>query len=175
MSDRNVYLSDGGDNCLADICTRLRDSRKRLGLTLNELEKVSGGKWRASIVGAYERGTRRISLESAIELAHFYGVPFDVLVRSPGSSGTESIVRNGDTVLDLRAISQLVSFDPTFTGIVATYVRSILRSRDDWNGEVLSIRQSDVTSISLVLGLSETSLQKGLQSRNLLFRAPNLL
>ncbi|MEY3034020.1 MAG: hypothetical protein RLZ86_642, partial [Actinomycetota bacterium] len=41
---------------------RLRAIRKQKKLSLHELDDVSNGEFKASVVGAYERGERAISL-----------------------------------------------------------------------------------------------------------------
>lgn len=54
-------------------CGFLRTIRCQEGLTLPEVEEKSGGRWKASVVGAYERGYRRLTVQQADELLAFYG------------------------------------------------------------------------------------------------------
>jgi transcriptional regulator with XRE-family HTH domain len=52
----------------------IRSVRQARGLTLKQLERRSGGRFRASSVGSYERGERGISLERFVELCAAYAV-----------------------------------------------------------------------------------------------------
>src|SRR2546426_5529021 len=56
---------------------RLRAIRKQKGLSLQEVEASSQEEFKASVLGAYERGERSISVPRLQRLARFYGVPVD--------------------------------------------------------------------------------------------------
>jgi transcriptional regulator with XRE-family HTH domain len=58
---------------------RLRTIRKSKGWSLQDLEHRSNGKWKAVVVGSYERADRAISLKKAISLMQFYQVPITEL------------------------------------------------------------------------------------------------
>jgi transcriptional regulator with XRE-family HTH domain len=47
----------------------LRQARRSCGLTIRDLDGVSGGRFKASAVGSYERGERDISVRRLCELA----------------------------------------------------------------------------------------------------------
>lgn len=53
----------------------LREVRHSLGMSLDEVERKSDGRWRASVVGSYERAQRRAHWVTVVELAEWYGVP----------------------------------------------------------------------------------------------------
>ena len=53
---------------------RLRSVRKRRRLTLGDVEAVSGGEFRISVLGAYERGARGVQVHRLLRLAEIYGV-----------------------------------------------------------------------------------------------------
>lgn len=72
MTTATLYLRTLG--------TRLRAVRNQLNLSLMEVEQKSLGRWKASVIGSYERGDRGIPVERLIELAAFYGVPAGVLL-----------------------------------------------------------------------------------------------
>src|ERR1700743_2511222 len=71
---------------------RLRAIRAQQHLSLHGVERKSGGRWKAVVVGSYERGDRAVSVQRLAELAGFYGVPVSELlpkdqapaIRSPG-------------------------------------------------------------------------------------------
>ena len=75
---------------------RLRSIRQQKNLSLNEAETQSQEEFKASVLGAYERGERAISVPRLERLAKFYGVTIDQLLprdpmrvedNQPGASG----------------------------------------------------------------------------------------
>ena len=67
--------------------TRLRAIRRQKRLSLQDVEATSGQEFKASVLGAYERGERAISVPRLQRLARFYRVPVDQLL--PGDDGPE--------------------------------------------------------------------------------------
>src|SRR3954463_335381 len=59
---------------------RLRLIRKQKGLSLQDVEASSTQEFKASVLGAYERGERAISVPRLQRLARFYAVPVDQLL-----------------------------------------------------------------------------------------------
>ena len=59
---------------------RLRAIRTQQHLSLHGVERKSGGKWKAVVVGSYERGDRSVTVAKLAELAEFYGVPVSELL-----------------------------------------------------------------------------------------------
>lgn len=53
---------------------RLRAARRQRGWSLGELESYTGGEFKASVVGAYERGERALSVQRLVRLAEVYAV-----------------------------------------------------------------------------------------------------
>src|SRR4051812_24104204 len=69
---------------------RLRVIRRQKGLSLHDVEARSGEEFKASVLGAYERGERAISVPRLLRLAQLYRVPPDQLLpRTPSSSDAE--------------------------------------------------------------------------------------
>src|SRR5258707_9121448 len=54
---------------------KLRAIRTQQGLSLHGVEEKSQGRWKAVVVGSYERGDRAVTVQRLAELAAFYGVP----------------------------------------------------------------------------------------------------
>ena len=54
---------------------RLRAIRTQQGLSLHGVEEKSEGRWKAVVVGSYERGDRAVTVQRLAELADFYAVP----------------------------------------------------------------------------------------------------
>src|SRR3984885_3423530 len=79
---------------------RLRAMRKQMRLSLQAVEAMSDQEFKASVLGAYERGERAISVPRLQRLAKLYDVPVDQLLPPDdatmtrwGASGTtEEIV-----------------------------------------------------------------------------------
>jgi transcriptional regulator with XRE-family HTH domain len=61
---------------------RLRAIRVQQGLSLHGVEDKSQGRWKAVVVGSYERGDRAVTALRLSELAAFYRVPVSELRNS---------------------------------------------------------------------------------------------
>ena len=59
---------------------RLRSIRRQKRLSLQDVEATSAQEFKASVLGAYERGERAISVPRLQRLARFYNVPVDQLL-----------------------------------------------------------------------------------------------
>ncbi len=129
---------------------RLRAIRGQKGLSLQQVEELSGQEFKASVVGAYERGERSLSLPRMQRLAEFYGVPVDQLLppsdRSPGQ-GT-ALPAGGGVVIDLTAIDELAGPNAL---VVERFIRAIQLMRQDFNGKGLTIRHADLELLSRIL------------------------
>ncbi|MGH9187427.1 MAG: helix-turn-helix domain-containing protein, partial [Acidimicrobiales bacterium] len=66
---------------------RLRAIRRQKGLSLQDVELESSEEFKASVLGAYERGERAISVPRLQRLARFYAVPVDQLLPSSEDNG----------------------------------------------------------------------------------------
>jgi transcriptional regulator with XRE-family HTH domain len=138
-----------------EVGRRLRAVRKARQLSLDEVERKSGGRWSASAIGAYERGFRNLSLPRLRELAGFYGVPMGVLLGEPDQA--ESTSPAPKVVLDLEVLGSVPEAAP-----MSRYLRTIILERGDFNGRVLSVRRDDVRALCAIQHLSEHDLFKRL-------------
>ena len=135
-----------------EVGQRLRAVRRARELSLDDVERTSGGRWSASAVGAYERGFRNLSLPRLRELADFYTVPMGVLLgEDDGQSRTSGQVVK--VVLDLEALGHIVDAEP-----VVRYLRTIIIERGDFNGRMLSIRRDDIRALCAILHAGEHEL-----------------
>src|SRR5207245_8870976 len=64
----------------ARVGERLRAIRRQKGLSLHDVEARSNLEFKASVLGAYERGERAISVPRLLRLAEIYEVPADQLL-----------------------------------------------------------------------------------------------
>lgn len=133
----------------SEVGQRLRSVRRARGLSLDDVERQSGGQWSASAVGAYERGFRNLSLPRLRDLAMFYEVPMGVLL---GEDDGSDPARPTRLVLDLTALQQAPEADA-----VLRYLRSIILERGDYNGRILTIRRDDLRAISSLLRTDEAA------------------
>src|SRR5450755_1612068 len=73
---------------------RLRIARRDRGFALNDVEELSGREFKASVVGAYERGERTITVSRLIRLAELYDLSPQDLLR--GLNRVELDLREAD-------------------------------------------------------------------------------
>ena len=151
---------------IEEIAHAIKAVRKSKGLTLKEVEEKSGGVWKAVVIGSYERCDRALSVKKAVNLANFYQVPLDELLGL--NSNTRSAPREKIT-LDLRTSTNPISNESDEIAI-RNFVTLICARRRYWNGEVLSIRNSDLTTIALLINRDEATAFDWLQSRNYLLQ-----
>ena len=128
---------------------KLRLIRKSKGWSLQDVEKYSKGRWKAVVIGSYERSDRAISLKKAIELMEFYQVPISELFTDKKSiyQGTDP---TAPIIIDQRLLKQ--SNDASLDGI-KRLVSHLTSKRRDWNGEILSVRNSDLQFVAILLDL----------------------
>ena len=148
-----------------DVGERLRDIRTRLQLSLQDVERTSDGKWKAAVVGSYERGDRNISASRLCELADFYGVPASEVLPEEGAA-THRERRGGAIVLDLEALGRM---NGQFPG-VARFAESLQVQRGDYNRTLLSVRGEDVRSLAIIENLPPESLLEALRRTGVIVR-----
>ena len=135
---------------------RLRAIRKQKGLSLQDVEAVSEQEFKASVLGAYERGERSLSLPRMQRLAGFYGVPIDQLLPPDESQPSRGITwASGGIRIDLNRLEEMQS---TSADILERFLRAIQLMRQDFNGRVLTIRRADLQLLSGLLNDSEDAL-----------------
>ena len=71
-------------------------------------------------------------------------------------------------IIDLRAISRITFERADWLALLVTYCAGIAKNRGDWNGEVLSIRNTDLLNLSFAIGVSQAELLKWLGDKNYL-------
>jgi len=136
---------------------RLRAIRSQQSLSLHGVEEKSKGRWKAVVIGSYERGDRAVTVQRLSELADFYGVPVSELL----PEGATSIVLEPASriVIDLE---QLASVPADQAAPLARYAATIQSQRGDYNGRVLSIRQEDLRSLAVIYDASPSALTEQL-------------
>jgi transcriptional regulator with XRE-family HTH domain len=138
----------------AEVGARLRAVRRAKSLSLDDVERLSGGKWSASAIGAYERGFRNLSLPRLRELASFFEVPMVVLLGE--IDGLDGVARQ-PVAVDLDRLKGIPEANPAWR-----YLQSILRERGEPATRTAVLRLEDVRSLCAVLRLDEPSLAAAL-------------
>ncbi len=138
---------------------RLRAIRRQKRMSLQDVESQSDHEFKASVLGAYERGERAISVPRLHRLATYYNVPVDQLLpRSSVSSGRSSDVLDltdsthaiGGILLDLAHLEEIPGPEGEMLG---RYLSMIQVQRQDFNGKVLTIRKDDLRAVACILGV----------------------
>lgn len=143
---------------------RLRRIRAQQGLSLAQVEERSAGRWKAVVVGAYERGDRAITIERLAALADFYDVPIShVLPQEPCDDPGEA---DGTILLDLTRLADHDARTDA-VGAIARFARRIQLQRGDHAGRVLTLRDADVRTIALAAGVEPTDLHAELRGQGL--------
>lgn len=137
---------------------RLRAIRTQQGLSLHGVEEKSEGRWKAVVVGSYERGDRAVTVQRLAELAEFYGVPVGELLPDEAASAAAS-EPTPRLVIDLEALSSVPADQAR---PLARYAATIQSQRGDYNGRVLSIRQEDLRSLAVIYDESPTAITEQL-------------
>ena len=135
---------------------RLRAIRRQKRLSLQDVESQSDQEFKASVLGAYERGERAISVPRLERLALFYSVPIDQLLPRttnvgvvPGVVDLTEQGRAGVTV-DLTQVDGVAGPEGE---MLARYLAMIQVQRQDFNGRVLTVRRDDLRAVACILGV----------------------
>jgi transcriptional regulator with XRE-family HTH domain len=129
---------------------RLRAVRVQQGLSLKGVEKKSNGRWKAVVVGSYERGDSAITVVNLDGLAGFYGVPAVELL--PDAHVCRPDPR---LTLDLTALARLPSRQ---AGPLSRYAAALQSEHGDHDGQIFTVRVEDLRSLAVVYGMSPATL-----------------
>jgi transcriptional regulator with XRE-family HTH domain len=152
---------------------RLRTIRRQQRMSLQDVEASTAQEFKASVLGAYERGERAISVLRLQRLARYYNVPVDQLLPSEDADGiasvidiTESAADEGPVAIDLTRLERLPSAEAALLG---RYLRMIQVQRQDFNGRVLTIRGDDLRAIACMLDTPAEMVARRLDDLGLRF------
>ncbi|WP_421119385.1 transcriptional regulator [Aquihabitans daechungensis] len=161
---------------------RLRAIRRQKRLSLQEAEELSGQEFKASVLGAYERGERAISVPRLHRLATVYQVPVDQLL--PRDAGDP---RSDGPYLDLTApaapaprkividLGRLDDIGGPTGEMLRRYLAMIQVQRQDFNGRVLTIRRDDLRAIACILDTPPDHATERLEQLGMLFQGTPVL
>ena len=160
---------------------RLRFVRKQKRLSLQAVEASSAQEFKASVLGAYERGERSISVPRLQRLAEFYNVPVDQLLPRDvngvltGATGTQG---GTDDAADERVydeasgrvtidLTRLEASSAPEKDLLRRYLGMIQVQRQDFNGRVLTIRAEDVRAIGCLFDTTAEGMRHRLDALSL--------
>ncbi len=156
---------------IQQVSARLRAIRISRSLSLSDVEALSKGGLKAVVLGSYERGARTLSVKRAITIAALYDVPLSQLFTEELPVEVISAER---TVIDLRAVNKRAhdATHPSYENylLLARLAQRVVRSRQDWNGEVLSIRQYDMETISVLFDQPISHVLQWMESEKVLLK-----
>ena len=145
---------------------RLRNIRVQKGMSLQDVQQASTGKWKAAVVGAYERGDRNVTVARLSELAAFYGVPVsEILPGDDNPPAPGQVEGRRRVVLDLEGLDKVPESD---RDPLARFTHAIQIQRGDYNGRVLTIREDDLMALALLYQTTADDLAKRLAEWGLL-------
>jgi transcriptional regulator with XRE-family HTH domain len=166
--------------------SRLRAVRKQMRLSLQAVEAMSDQEFKASVLGAYERGERAISVPRLQRLAKLYDVPVDQLLPQDDDAtrwGPDGEIASGNGESPGRARRQLrpwdgqdkVTIDLTKLNSVSGPERDLLRrflsmiqvQRQDFNGRMITIRAEDLRAIACLFGVTPDAMSRRLDELGL--------
>ena len=167
----------GGDDLSysRSVGERIRTIRRQKRLSLQDIEARSESEFKASVLGAYERGERAISLPRLHRLARFYNVPVDQML----PDGKDPVYPTRGPDPDQRALDRKVVIDLTRladctapeTALIDRYLTLIQVKRQDFNGRILTIRRDDLQALAAILGTGIDEALPRLEELGLLRRS----
>lgn len=167
---------------------RLRAMRKQMHLSLQAVEATSEQEFKASVLGAYERGERAISVPRLQRLAKLYDVPVDQLLPPDGDASTRwgasgdsvetaplsarrvpaTAPANGKVTIDLN---KLHSVSGPERDLLRRFLSMIQVHRQDFNGRMITIRAEDLRAIACLFGVTPDVMGQRLDELGLLVAA----
>ncbi len=156
---------------VSEINSTLRAIRQSKSLSLSDVETLSEGRIKAVVLGSYERGARSLSVKRALQIAELYQVPISEILGHRENASAASYTR---IILDLRLISHRVQQEGRNEigkySALSRLLQKIVRTRQDWNGEVISLRSSDIATLAILFDEREIEVTRWLEQETLLLK-----
>jgi len=149
---------------------RLRVIRKQKRMSLQEVEAQSNQEFKASVLGAYERGERALSVPRLDRLSQFYAVPVEQLLPREVTGSEAAAALASPTIKKLAIdVAKLVQLKGAPFEMLARYLKLIQVQRQDFNGRVITVRGDDIRSIAAMLDVPVDQVAERLAALDLLF------
>jgi transcriptional regulator with XRE-family HTH domain len=154
LGARAAISKVGIDGLGIPVGAALRAARLRAGLSLEQLARRSGGRYKPSSLGGYERGERAISLARFCDLAYLLGAPPDQLLRD---ALDQLEPEDREILIDLTELP-----DSSAGREVARYAHGVKSMRGDFRSSVVTLRSGDLRVIAVASGLPLSQLVESL-------------
>ena len=151
---------------------RLRQIRQQKKLSLSEVENSTNHEFKASVMGAYERGERMISVPRLERLAHFYGVTVDQLLPRDKQREDDTQTNSAPPTKLRIDVAKLTLRDAKEFKMLERLLRMIQVQRQDFNGKVITVRAHDTRAIAVILDVAVDDVGTKLAELDLLFVPP---
>ncbi len=150
--------------------SRLREIRRQQRLSLEQVEAASDGALPTSLLGAYERGERTMTVLRLESIARFYRVPIDQLLpRGRPSTTGDGLAPDGSgraaLVVDLAQLTPLTGHPYV---MLRRYCESIREQRNDLVSDLLTLRGDDRRVVAAILDIALDRLDAELSLHGLL-------
>ncbi|HVT78643.1 MAG TPA: transcriptional regulator [Acidimicrobiales bacterium] len=183
--DEDATTGDADANYSLRVGHRLRAVRKQRNLSLQAVEARSEGEFRASVLGAYERGERAISVARLQRLAALYDVSVDYLLPGHADAAVTLDLREtavagappswpvaGDegppVVIDLDGLERLPADERELIG---RYVGMIQVKRQDFTSRRIAIRRDDLRALAFLFETTPAIMRRRLDQLGVSIRA----
>lgn len=160
--------------------SRLRAVRFELHLSLQRVDALSEREFRTSVLGAYERGDRAISLPRLQRLAMLYEVPLQRLLPHDPASGQDAVsgrrlTKSGVRQSRERASSEMPARGTTIDlvklntiqgpehDVLVPYLAAIQEMRRHFQGPTITIRSEDLRVIACLVGVAPEGMNLRLE------------
>jgi len=148
---------------------RLRSLRKQRGLTLQEVEVLSSKKLKGSLLAAYERGDRNISVTRLHQISRLYGTSVQELLPEEVTQVEEAEIPPKVSI-DLRQLNSL----PERQAMPLTkHLMAIQDQRRDFNGRVLTIRTADLDGLASAYHTTPDVLRRTFRDWGIYYTTPS--
>src|SRR5256714_277928 len=161
LCDRLITHSQGGsmDGYSRKVGARLRSLRKQRGLTLQQVEVLSNKRLKGSLLAAYERGDRNISVTRLHQIATLYSVPVNQLL-------PEEIEGAGEPALPPKLaidLTQLQGLPERQGSILSRHVARLQQQRQDFHTPAVTFRPHDLRQHAAAYKTTPEMLRRSLQ------------
>lgn len=116
-----------------------------------------------------------MSVERAIEIADLFNIPLSELLCEPtpvaSHAASANSYENARIVIDLRRADSANFAEEENARSFALFLAWIVGLRQDWNGEVLSLRRSDIDTLALLMFKNPEAVMNWLTKYHLLIAA----
>jgi transcriptional regulator with XRE-family HTH domain len=171
VDDEGVRLDSNASRYAQIVGARLRAVRRQKRLSLQAVEATSGQEFRASVLGAYERGERAISVPRLQRLARLYEIPVDQLLPEgtdwrPAAADVAGAGAPSKIRIDLNRLRDARGPEAE---ALTRFLQRVQVERGDFNGKVMTIRRDDLHVIGATFGRGVSEMLNALDEAGVLY------